>query len=454
MTEYINNGIKCSCLRIQKGERIYYKCSNEYDNIVFGAFDFEKAVRLMDNHLRAEIKKGKVHDYLFPPKDNEVRVRENFDEYYDKVIENLESKYCKEVPSRVRGVGLMLVKVCKCPFENGKLETYPRWLLHLENEHATTLENLAQWNIMSDNDFIGNLRRKEKEERDKTKSIEKSNFFDMLPSEDKTGKKIDEPLSRYYDEVMDNAFYNNCSNELDACICPLDDKKMTKYDFLRHLQSTHFDTILHLAEEHKVFDEKFPKTEKKANYKNGESNLNIEYVEYARAKPSITKPSSPDLVPLNGDRVDENEKEEGDNYNYISENRKAETHKYRGGSGIKRRKGRSQYYLSQKANFGNYSEEEKVKSRKSGKKGKKLGFDYAQFFDQDGSPEKSIKKLDTNNHSTVMPSGTIPQRQTAGKSENPAVGMAEGKKPKNKKRQLVDNNPTIYGIDQAAAFSH
>ena len=357
MAEYTNNGIKCSCTRVQKGERIYYTCKSELDNITYGAYDIDKALSMLGFHIEKEIKKSGNNRVLFPPDENEVRVDEEYDKYYDEVMETLKSQYCKDAPMQVKGVGLMLVKMCKCPFEEGrKSELYPYWVLHLENNHANELEDIVNELIKVKVNPLSDLRLKEKLDRNK------------------------------------------------------------------------------------------------ANYKNGDDAINIEYVEYARAKPALTKPNTPDLTPLNGKRVEENEEEEGDNYNYMRENRKAETHKYGGGTGVKRKKGRSQYYLSEKANFGNYSEKEKAKSKKN-KDGRKMGYDYAEFFDSDGIPDKSVKKIVDDNRSTVIPGQTVPQ-YSRNASKNPAVQMSRGKKLKSKKKQLVDDSPKILGVDQAAGFAH
>ena len=221
--------------------------------------------------------------------------------------------------------------------------------------------------------------------------LEKSKVHNILfrPAENEV--RLEEELDKYYDEVF-LQYANLAEHGIDengeyVFECPFGDGlkfaspdyREAYSDYFKHVENTpsHVDKIEDIARR-----------------KMRDANL------YLPKKA---------LKPIDGKSEDENDKEEEDSH-FLSEKRKAESHKYGGGAGNKRENWHSQYYLSRKS---------------------------------------AVAKIVGNNTASVRANVTMPNYIST-EEGNPIVQRARGKKLKSKKDQLIHQSPEIYGIDQAA----
>ncbi|MEM0142547.1 MAG: hypothetical protein QXL94_01135, partial [Candidatus Parvarchaeum sp.] len=367
---------------------------------------------------------------------------EAFDSFYDEIIEKL-GDYC-----RIEEVNDKWTFECKCPYGDDKVfmtnlnksqaieKTFAMFVMHVENtpDHVDKIEREAYKNYR--NSLVGGE-------------------WDTI-----NGKKPTKKGNIYYNEVIDELIGLSCNDVVKdgiheyKCHCNLGDNvefKASTYNdavvkFLTHIENT--------PDHNEILEKVAQKKYEKANYKNEESTFQMEYQQYRPRNNSQTIPREIPLKPMSETRSDEKEDEKQDS-NYMSGRRRAETHHYAGQPDTRRNKAKSPYYISRKANYGHYSEEEKEESRKDKNNGRKIGNEYGVAFDSDAIPEKAIvRKLSSADAPKVLPTRTINGYRKLEGSANPAVENTRGEKPKDKKRQLVRNNPEIYGVDEAGNYAH
>jgi hypothetical protein len=185
--------------------------------------------------------------------------------------------------------------------------------------------------------------------------------------------------------------------------------------------------------------------ELKANYKSGTKFPNtMLFNQYTQtiAPQTLPKITSVNEKYARRERYEDNE--DGRNLHFLGRSRRrATSHKFGGDAKRLSRRRREEA----KALFGNYSEEEKRKS-----KGKR-GNDYAQVFDSDDTEVRFSAKGVSDNKTYQIPVKTKPSGY-GDETEAPPVKRAKGKKIKVNPEQDIDTSPEILGIDQATEFMH
>ncbi len=182
--------------------------------------------------------------------------------------------------------------------------------------------------------------------------------------------------------------------------------------------------------------------ELKANYKTGEDYARARmYNQYVYNPPPVTTPHIYSLSNREARRKRYEKNEEGGDLHFLSRRRRATSHKFGGDAKRLSRKSPFSPY-EEKANYGNYSEEEE--ERKKWKRGN----DYSLLFDGDDVEEKGV----VDNKARVLPPKNKPY-QSDDRDVAPPVRRAKHKKLRNVVRENIDTSPEILSVEQAANFS-